>query len=225
MYIRADKNSKMCLDITNIRNIIFDLGKVILNLNFDASVNAFRKLGMDGQVLDHQQAYTNPVFYELETGRIQPEEFRDRIRHLLNRPELTDNQIDDAWYAMILDIPRERVDTIHQLSSRFNVYLFSNTNKIHIDRLHADFKIKYGFEFSSLFVKDFYSHEICERKPDISAYLRVIEMSGIRPEETIFVDDLEKNIEGAKKAGLHTFWLKENLEMADVFSMENIFRV
>jgi putative hydrolase of the HAD superfamily len=118
---------------------------------------------------------------------------------------------------MILDIPASRVKVVQELSKNYNVYLFSNTNQIHIERLHRAFKAEHGIDFPSLFVKDFYSHEIHERKPDISSYKKVIELSGINPEESIFIDDLEKNIIGAQQSGLKTFWLKEGMEMTDVF--------
>ncbi len=144
--------------------------------------------------------------------------FRNRVRKVLKNPAATDRQIDDAWYAMILDIPEDRVNTVQKLQENYNVYLFSNTNKIHIDRLHPEFKKQHGIDFPSLFIKDFYSHEIHERKPDLSSFNKVIELAGINPERTLFVDDLEKNIIGAQKAGLQTFWLKEGLEIREVFT-------
>lgn len=207
-------------DLTNIRNIIFDLGKVLLNLDFDASIQAFQKLGLKNSVLDQRQVYSDPVFYELETGRVTPEAFRERVRNILNNRQLTDHQIDDAWCAMILDIPGHRVQTVQKLAEKYQVFLFSNTNKIHIDRLLPAFKKQHGIDFATLFVKDFYSHELNERKPEISSFQKVIELSGVNPSETLFVDDLEKNIIGAQQAGLKTFWLKEGMEMSDIFSME-----
>ena len=212
-------------DLTNIKNIIFDLGNVLLNLDFNASIREFQKLGLQKDVLDKQQAYSDPVFYALEIGKITPEEFRIQTRKVLNNPDATDQQIDDAWYAMILDIPKKRVKTIQQLSKKFNIYLFSNTNQIHIDRLYKSFKNKFGFEFPSLFVKDFYSHEIHERKPDLSSFEKVIKLSGVKPEETLFVDDLEKNILAAQKAGLQTLWLQPGMEMAEIFSSDSISRL
>jgi putative hydrolase of the HAD superfamily len=204
-------------NLTNIKNIVFDLGNVLLNLDFNASIQSFQKLGLNSAVVNRQQAYADPIFYELETGKTSPEEFRKRVRQILNNPEVSDQQIDDAWCAMIRDIPADRVEMLKELSTNFNVYLFSNTNAIHINRLHNEFREMHGIEFSSLFVKDFYSHEIHERKPDLASYLKVIELSGIIPEETLFVDDLEKNILGAEKAGLKTFWLKDGMEVAEVF--------
>ncbi|MDX8341607.1 HAD family phosphatase [Draconibacterium sp. IB214405] len=207
----------MKAELSNIKNIIFDLGRVLLNLDFDASIKAFQKLGSQGEVLDHKNAYADPVFYNFEVGKITPPEFRSGIRNLIKDTALTDKQIDDAWYAMILDIPEYRVKKVQELSTRYNIYLFSNTNQIHIDRLLAEFKKQYGFEFPSLFNAVYYSHEIHDRKPEISSFEKVINLSGVNPEETLFVDDLEKNIVAAEKAGLKTLWLTEEMEMTELF--------
>ena len=207
----------MKTDLKHIKNIIFDLGKVLLNLDFDASIKAFQDLGLGEKVLDSQQAYADPVFYELETGKISPEGFRNRIRQLLNSPELSDQQIDEAWSAMILDVPPHRVNVLKELKNKYKLYIFSNTNQIHIEGLWEKFKKEYDFEFSSIFEKDYYSHQIHERKPDIQSYEKVISLAQINPEETLFIDDLEKNIVAAQKAGLKTFWLKNGMEMADLF--------
>lgn len=216
------KINKMQIDLTNIKNIIFDLGNVLLNLDFNASINAFQELGLKNDVLDRQQAYSNPVFYELEIGKVTPEVFRKKVREILNNENATDLQIDDAWSAMILDIPAERVKILQELRKNYNVYLFSNTNQIHIDRLLPVFKAQHRIDFPILFEKAYYSHEIHERKPDLSSFEKVIELSGVNPNETLFVDDLEKNIIGAQKTGLKTFWLKEGMEMAEIFASKII---
>ncbi len=207
----------MQTDLTNIKNIIFDLGNVLLNLDFDASIKAFRKLGLTEDVLDQKQTFSHPVFYELQTGKISPENFRKTAREILNNPIVTDQQIDDAWSAMILDIPVNRVKILQELSKKYNIYLFSNTNKIHIDKFHAEFKLQHGIDFPPLFVKDYYSHEIYDSKPGLSSFKKVIELSGVNPKETLFVDDLEENIIAAEQTGLKTFWLKEGMEMAEIF--------
>ena len=207
----------MQIDLTNIKNIIFDLGNVLLNLDFNASIKAFQELGLNKDVLDRQQVYSDPVFYELETGIITPQAFRNRVREILKKPTVTDQQIDDAWSAMILDIPVGRVKILQELSEKYNVYLFSNTNKIHIEGLFQEFKARHGIDFPTLFIKDYYSHKIHDRKPNLSSFEKVIGLSGVNPEETLFVDDLEKNIIAAQQAGLKTFWLKEGMEIAEVF--------
>ena len=207
----------MGIDLSNIKNIIFDLGKVLLNLDFDASIKAFMDLGSEQEVLDYKNGYADPVFYNLEIGKITPAEFCNTIRKLLNNPSATDKQIEDAWYAMILDIPKERVDKLLELGEKYKVYLYSNTNQIHIDRLLPVFKAQHGIDFPDLFETAYYSHEINDRKPELSSFEKVIKLSGVKPEETLFVDDLEKNIIGAKEAGLKTLWLKDDMEMAELF--------
>lgn len=207
----------MKIDLSNIKNIIFDLGKVLLNLDFDASIKAFQKLGSDGEILDHKNAYADPVFYNLEVGKISPAEFRTGARKALKNPKATDQEIDDAWYAMIKDIPANRVAVLKELNKNYNLYLYSNTNQIHMDRLLVEFKTMHGIEFPSLFKTAYYSHEINDRKPEVSSFEKVIQLSGINPEESLFIDDLENNIRGAEKAQLKTLWLKEGMEMADLF--------
>lgn len=207
----------MGIDLSNIKNIIFDLGKVLLNLDFDASIKAFKDLGSEQEVLDHKNGYADPVFYNLEIGKISPDEFCHTIRKLINNPTATNQQIEDAWCAMILDIPKERVDKLLKLSEKYTIYLFSNTNQIHIDRLLPVFKAQHGIDFPDLFEAAYYSHEIHDRKPVLSSFEKVIKLSGVDPGGTLFVDDLEKNIIGAKEAGLQTLWLKEDMEMARLF--------
>lgn len=204
-------------DFNGIKNIIFDLGNVILNLDFDASIKAFQELGLDKDVLDSKLAYADPVFYQLEVGEIDPEGFRERVRNILNNKDASDAQIDDAWYAMIRDIPSARVKSLQRLKDTYRVFLFSNTNAIHIGKLHPEFQKAHGIDFPSLFEKDFYSHEIHARKPDLEAFQKVIELAKVDPSETLFVDDLEKNITAAAKSGMKTFWLKEGMELSQLF--------
>lgn len=204
-------------DLKGIKNIIFDLGNVILNLDFDASIKAFQKLGLDKTVLDRKLAYADPVFYQLEVGEISAADFHSRVRKLLGNAAAGNQQIDDAWYAMIRDIPVQRVKTLQQLGDKFRLFLFSNTNEIHISRLLDEFRDKYGFEFPSLFERVFYSHEIHARKPDLEAYEKVIRLAEVDPGETLFVDDLEKNILAAEAVGLKTFWLQKGMELYELF--------
>ena len=207
----------MKVDLKGIKNIIFDLGGVILDLDFNASVKAFRKLGLDKNVFDGKLAYSDEIFYRLQTGQATPEEFREKVREILNNPEASDLQIDNAWCAMLKGIPVSRIETIRKLSINYKVFLFSNTNIIHIDRLEKEFSEKNGFSFTSVFHGVFYSQDINDAKPAVSSFQKVIKLSGVNPEETLFVDDIQENLDGADKAGLKTFWLKKGLELDEVF--------
>lgn len=212
-------NSKESLkpDLKKIKNIIFDLGNVLLNLDFNATIEGFRNLGLDEAIMTMDQAYADPVFYELETGRTTTAIFRDRVREILNNGRVSDEQIDAAWCAMLLDVPSHRVKILKELGEKYNLYLLSNTNEIHIKYFHKKFKEAHDIEFSSLFKKNYYSHVLNERKPDLTSYRKMFELAGIEPAESLFVDDLEKNIRGAQNAGLHVFWLKEGMDLSDLF--------
>ncbi|NOY97438.1 MAG: HAD family phosphatase [Chlorobi bacterium] len=204
-----------------IKNIIFDLGRVILNLDLDASVNKFRKLGLKNDIINEKLSFSDKVFYEFQTGAVSSDEFRARLRKLLNNKVATDSQIDDAWMAMIADIPFSRIKVIQELRKQFKVYLFSNTNEIHVKKLHDEFRAGHKMDFYSVFDKIYYSHEIHDAKPAVSSYLKVIADSGVTPGETLFVDDLMENIEGAEKAGLKGFWLPPGMDITEVFADYN----
>jgi glucose-1-phosphatase len=208
----------MKVDLKGIKNIIFDLGGVILNLDMHASLKEFFKLGLIQEVTDSTPGrYYHEVFHRLQTGQVTPDQFHKRIREILSNPGVTDRQIDEAWCAMLKGIPASRIETIRNVKKKYHVYLFSNTNSIHIDRLEKEFLAENGFSFASAFDGLYYSHEIHDAKPSVSSFLKVMDLSGVHPAETLFVDDLKENIEGAEKAGLKTFWLKEGMELNEVF--------
>jgi glucose-1-phosphatase len=207
----------MKIDLSNIKNIVFDLGGVILDIDADASVEAFRKIGLKGELTDGKLKYSDEIFYKFQTGDATPDEFRRKIRAILNNQALKDKEIDEAWCAMVKGIDPLRLDILKKLKERYKVFLFSNTNKIHIDYLEKVFRAKHGYPFASLFNNVFYSHEIHLAKPSVKSFLKVIELSGVTPSETLFIDDIKENTEGASKAGLATFWLKGETGLTDIF--------
>lgn len=189
----------------NIKNIIFDLGVVIINIDTDLSVKAMKELGF----LNFQESYTlfkqTDLFDRLEKGLINPGDFRNELRkHIVD--EVSDDKFNKAWGAMLLDFPKERIDLIKKLSEEYNIYLLSNTNEIHYNQYIQDFKNQYGFDFNSLFVEAYYSFKMGMRKPDIEIFQTALSESSLNPEETLFIDDLKVNIESAKKTGLQTLW-------------------
>lgn len=203
--------------LNGIQNIIFDLGGVLLNLAPQRTLDAFRQLGSTELVEDNPWDFKHEIFYKMERGLVSNEEFRAGVKTML-ADGATDEQIDAAWTAMLLDIPKTRVDVLINLKKQFGTYLFSNTNAIHVAKFHADFRQQHHFELSSLFVKDFYSNEINLRKPDIESFNKVIELSGVNPGTTLFIDDSEDNTLSAKQAGLQTLWLQKGMYIEEVFA-------
>ncbi len=203
--------------LKGIKNIIFDLGGVLLNIDPQRTIDAFGKLGMEKLVGDRGLSYDHDIFYKMEQGQVSPSEFREGVRELLSS-KATDSQIDEAWTAMLLDFPAIRVELVKNLRKEFKVYLFSNTNAIHVAKFHSNFRKQHGFEVSTLFKKDFYSNEIGCRKPTPESYQEIIRLSGIHPKDSLFIDDSLPNVEAAFTSGLKGFWLEPGRRVEEIFS-------
>ncbi len=202
--------------LNGIRNIIFDLGGVLLNIDPKKTIEAFGKLGMEQLVGDKGLSYDHEIFYLMEQGKVTSDEFREGVLELLpNRVPFQD--IDAAWTAMLVDFPLVRVELLKNLRKNFKIYLFSNTNAIHVEKFHSIFRNQHGFEVCTLFEKDFYSNEIGYRKPSPESYQEIIRLSGIDPEESLFIDDSLPNIESAIASGLKGFWLEPGQTVENLF--------
>ena len=190
----------------SIKNIIFDLGAVIININTELTVKAMKNLGFS----NFEESYTlfkqTDLFDKLEKGLIKPGYFRNELRkHIEN--DVSDKDFDETWGAMLLNFPKARIDLIKKLGKKYNIYLLSNTNAIHYDQYTQDFINQYEFEFNSLFIKAYYSFQMGMRKPDVEIFEFALNNSNLLPEETLFIDDLVVNLESAKKVGLQTMWV------------------
>jgi glucose-1-phosphatase len=201
--------------LNGIKNIIFDLGGVLLNIDPKRTIDAFTQLGMKKLIGDKGLSYDHEIFYLMEQGKINPEEFRNGVRQLLTE-EVTDQQIDDAWTAMLIDFPEIRVRLLQNLKNHFGIYLFSNTNAIHVAKYQSDFRKLHQIEVSSLFDKDFYSNEIGFRKPNHESFEEVIRLSEVNPSETLFIDDSLPNVEAAIACGLKGYWLNPSEKIEQI---------
>jgi len=200
----------------SVRNIIFDLGGVLLNIDPQRTIDAFGRLGMENLIGDKGLTYDHEIFYLMEQGKVSPDEFREGVLKLLPQ-KVSYEEIDAAWTAMLIDFPAIRVELLKALRKKYKVYLFSNTNAIHVDRFHAIFRNQHGFEVASLFDKDFYSNEIGYRKPSPESFLEIIRLAGINPEESLFIDDSNTNVESAMACGLNGYWLKPDQKVEEIF--------
>ena len=190
-----------------IRNIIFDLGGVILNIEPQLTVEAFRNLGWTDFYEDKNQSLSKELFYNLEKGASSPEAFRDHVRAMIkHHPD--DEEIDAAWSAMILDIPADRVKYLEELKKSYRLFLLSNTNEIHRRKFHNDFEADFGYPFYDLFERNFYSHEMGMRKPNPQIFLQALKEANLVPEETLFIDDMEENVAAAMTTGMRGLYIQ-----------------
>jgi len=190
--------------------IIFDLGGVILNIDYSKTINAFNKLGVTNFDELYTQAKQNNVFDDFEIGKISDDEFRNYIR-TVSKVDLTNSQIDSAWNAMLLDLPVIRVELLKELNKKHQIYLYSNTNSIHLKAFREIIKTEHNNELllESLFIETYYSHELGMRKPNQNGFKKIVNDHKLEIESTLFIDDSEQHIGGAKKLGLQTVWLKD----------------
>lgn len=188
---------------TNIKNIILDLGGVIINLDTQRPFAAFKELFAHNYSEIEATFTTLNLFNNFEVGKVTAEEF---ILFFLNRhPNLTPKQVVTIWNSMLLDIPKERIVLIRKLALKYNVFLLSNTNEIHLTHINNYLFDTYGItSINSLFKKAYFSHEVGFRKPNPEIFKLVLNKNELNPSETLFVDDSIEHIQSAQQLGINT---------------------
>jgi glucose-1-phosphatase len=190
-----------------VKNIIFDLGGVLLNIDYAAPVREFTKLGIRNFSELYSKASQAQLFDDFETGKISPAAFREQIR-AITKSAHSDKLIDDAWNSILLDFPIQNREMLFELKSRYRLFLLSNTNEIHITCFEQNLVKEHTVNFfPEIFEMIHYSSRIGLRKPNAKAFEYVLEHNGLSPHETIFIDDSAQHVEGALKTGLNAFWL------------------
>ncbi|MFL5787914.1 MAG: HAD family hydrolase [Flavisolibacter sp.] len=199
----------------NIKNIIFDLGGIFLNIDFARTEKAFASLGVSQFNTLFNQHYSSNLFKLLETGKISPEEFHQSFVQQTG-VRLSYAQVKEAWNALLLDFPVKRLHWLKSISKRYTIFLFSNTNEIHYDAFTESFRNLMKEDFDTYFKKAYYSHQIKLRKPDPESYLYIINEQNLNSKETLFIDDTLKNVEGASSVGLQTIHIVPPMTVLDL---------
>ena len=195
--------------MTKIKNIIFDLGGVILNLDYTKTDKEFHKLGLNNFSKLYSKKKQSKIFDDFEKGRFSAEKFIFLIKQSENL-KVKDSDFINAWNAMLLEIPKERMEFIKRLKKDYNIYLLSNTNEIHIKKFEADLrKNNWLRDFQDCFDQVYYSSNMGMRKPDYDCFNKVLEDHNLKAHETLFIDDSVQHIEGAKKVGINAYLLNK----------------
>ena len=203
-----------------VKNIIFDLGNVIIDLDIDRTwLHLKHWLGDDFEMKLKNIHLDSDIFIQFEIGKISEEAFFETLRQLTDTP-LSIRHLKEAWNAMLLQIPPQRFAMLSQLKAHYNVLLLSNTNKTHVDWVDGYLRTVYNFTIQDFeeryFHKPYYSHLIHLRKPNTDIYEYVLKDAELKAGETLFIDDNAHNIEGAKKVGLQTILHEIEAEIVDV---------
>ena len=199
-----------------IKNIVFDLGGVLVDLDFKAAINGLQKAGF-AKVKEQLQSFDREgIFQKFELGEMTAEEFRTAIREN-STVTLTDEEIDALWNAMLLEIPREKLELILDLRGKYMVYLLSNTNSIHWDYVCKNAFNYRGFRVNDYFEETFLSYEMHLAKPDKAIYEKVLQDANLLAEETLFIDDSEANCKAAEEVGIHAHHYHIGDDLSKVF--------
>lgn len=199
----------------NIKNILFDLGGVILDINVQATFKRFYELGFPAELMQYPQSMTTDLFFNYETGKINTETFRDEIRKK-SGIQVSDEEFDEAWNVMLLRVPEERTALLKVLSKRYNLYMLSNTCTLHAPVFEKMYKEAAGISIYDAFTKIYYSFEIGWHKPDLEAWEYVIKDAGIKPQETLFLDDSIQNIKASQELGFQAIHIHERTNLMNL---------
>ena len=199
-----------------IRNIVFDLGGVLVDLDFKAAINGLQEAGF-ANVKEQLMAFDRGgIFQKFEVGEITADEFRTAIREN-STVTLTDEEVDALWNLMLLEIPREKLELILELRGKYMVYLLSNTNSIHWDYVCKNAFNYRGFRVEDYFEETFLSYEMHLAKPDKAIFEKVLSDANLLAEETLFIDDSEANCKAAQEVGIHAHHYHVGDDLSKIF--------
>ncbi len=196
----------------NFKNILFDLGGVILDINVQATLKQFYELGFPAELMQFPNSMTTDLYFRYETGKLDTEQFRNEIRKAAG-VEMTDHAFDEAWNAMLVRFPEERIVLLKRLSKRYNLYMLSNTSSLHVKVFEKMYLEVAGEPMQKVFKKIYYSHEIGWHKPDREAWEYVLNDAHIKAEETLFLDDNIHNIKASQELGFQAIHIHERIQL------------
>jgi putative hydrolase of the HAD superfamily len=201
------------------KNIIFDLGGVLLDIDYQKTIDAFEKLGVQHFEAMFSQFKADALFEKLETGHVSEADFYAAIKER-TALQLTNEEIDNAWNALMLNFRTKSLEVLEKLAPDYSLYLLSNTNSIHLKYFKKIFTKATGKPLLDVyFAKTWYSNEVGLRKPGSEIFQFVLQEENLKAGETLFIDDTLINIETAENLGFktHHFLPTERIELLDIF--------
>jgi putative hydrolase of the HAD superfamily len=205
--------------IHQAKNIIFDLGAVIINITPETVVKEFKKSYSGDFELRYNRLVTSGLFEDYEVEKVNSTQFLAAIYDALDG-EVSLQEIEAIWNKMLLDIPSKRIEILKQQKKEKNTFLCSNTNEIHIDVINKYIKDEFDINgLAPLFDKVYLSYKLGIRKPDPKIFELILNQNKLNPAETIFIDDSEEHIESAKNLGIQTIHLTKDRTLEQLFEL------
>jgi len=193
--------------MTNIKAIIFDLGKVVFDISFERVFQSWAT--SSGRQLDDIKSrfMFDELFDKFERNEVTPEHFRATVSQRLDL-KLTDQIFDKGWCDLYLDVYNKMDKLLVGLKRNYKLISLTNTNAIH----YKVWTVKYANTLRH-FEKIFSSHELGTRKPESKIFEIALDYLKTKPEQTLFLDDNLDNINGAKEIGINTILVTSNAQM------------
>jgi len=196
-----------------IKNIFFDFGGVLCDLDISKTEKRFFELGLKNFDSGYSVTERDDLFRKLERGAISPQQFRDSLKKFFTR-SVSDEEIDQSWNELLIGIPEERIRLLEKIRLNYRIFLLSNSNEIHYNKFLSDFKSRFGYNgFNDLFEKAYFSFQIQLQKPSKEIFEFVLNDSNLAADETMFIDDSVQHVHGAARAGIQGYHL--NLEKGE----------
>ena len=200
------------------KNLVFDIGNVIVDIDYDVIVAEFQKISVIDfkEILSYSQQ--NKIFDWMDVGKISAAQFRQELRKVL-KPGVTDEEINFAWNSILVDYPEHKFKLLRDLKAHYKTFALSNINELHVTAINEAAMKKFGEkDFGSFFHRAYYSNEIGHRKPDREIYEFIAAKENLSPAETFFVDDKEENIETARSMGWQAYQLKDREKLHELLA-------
>lgn len=199
-----------------IKNVIFDLGGVIINLDTARTIQEFNRLSSFPFEDLYTQAGQSELFNLFDKGKISDFDFFSQLRKMI-RYEGQEADLLHAWNAMLLDVPGERLELLVTMKQNYNTFLLSNTCEPHITAFERDLYLQHGVKnFNDYFDRIYYSCRIGMRKPDKEIFEHVLKENDLVPEQTVFIDDSIQHVKGAGACGINAYLLQKNMEASEL---------
>ena len=201
-----------------VKNIMFDLGGVIIDLNRQHVIDAFKAIGCEQIGLSLDNSHQQGLFLDLDEGRISPAQFHDKIREITGL-NITDEAIDHAYNQFLVGIPLYKLQMLRHLREHYKIIMLSNTNAIMFESEIPKLFTAEGLTMNDYFDRIFTSYELGISKPDPRCFQAVIDQSGIIPSETLFLDDSQANLDVAAQMGFKTYLALPYQDYSSIFNL------
>ena len=202
------------MKLAHIDAIIFDLGGVLIDVDYTRTIDAFEKLGISNAKELYSQKEQTELFNQIECGEITPHFFLNELLKFCPK-STTKNEIEEAWNAIIGPYNIKIIDLLTQLKGKYKLFVLSNTNAIHFEKANLEWSKISDKPIDSFFDKVYLSHKIGDRKPNESVFINLCKEQGLDKNKTLFIDDSIQHINSANKLGLKTHHLKS---MEEIYS-------